>query len=634
MGLFYRLAAAVCGMDVRSLAVFRMATASTLLCSLLLRLPDMEAHYSDDGIMPRDFKLEHDPGFPWSMSIHYMSGSWKVMAALFLMHIDALVFMFVGYRTRTAAIVCWLLEISLQNRNHLVLNGGDQVCRLAHLYAMFLPIGEVWSVDAWLRVKQRQTRAANRRSRKGREARSETLLRFSDAPSRRRLTRTSLLLRFNIPTFFDETSPRLSLQRRQGLESSSTCVYSNHNLVCSMGTAAITVQVTIMYLFAGLLKNRHEAWANDYTGLKLSLHFDEFVTPLGKLFREGAPEWMLMFLTRASHLLELGCPLLTLIPVGLWSRRLGAVYKGLAVVSFFLFHLGIRLFLDIGNFSAASILMWTACIPGDFWEDSGRCCERPPPTKNELWWRRRMRESKWERKHRSPTNSNVSSRDRHHFDLFNARLSQLPAWANVLLGAIMYIVVADNMASYYKEEQRVYFPVVGPLIPIRTSMRLDQSWGMFSRLTSMDGWFENTAILRNNATLDLMGWGGPVPRKLRFLDAEDYANPALLPSTSHGKERPSWIHRRYASQRWRVFLPHLRHGKKHYMRKYGKYLCRTWNGQGYKEDVHDPGQLMSFNLRFYKEPLVCKPVVNENGEATGQCEGGLVLDLWTHKCFS
>ena len=221
----------------------------------------------------------------------------------------------------------------------------------------------------------------------------------------------------------------------------------------------------------------------------------------------------------------------------------------------------------------------------------------------------------------------------HSWPYFNRKLSQLPTWANILLGAIMYIVVAENMASYYREEQIVYLPMVGPLTPIKTAMRLDQSWGMFSRLTSMDGWFENTGVLRNNATLDLMGWGGPVPRRLRFEDAEDYANPALLPPTTNGKERPTWIHRRYASQRWRVFLPYLRHGNERYRKQYGRYLCRSWNGIGYQEDEIDSGQLMSFNLRFYSEPLVFDPVKNEMGQPTGQSKGGVVLDLWTHECF-
>ena len=37
--------------------------------------------------------------------------------------------MFMGYRTRMASVACWILEVSLQNRNPLVINGGDQVCR-------------------------------------------------------------------------------------------------------------------------------------------------------------------------------------------------------------------------------------------------------------------------------------------------------------------------------------------------------------------------------------------------------------------------------------------------------------------------------------------------------------------------
>lgn len=612
-GAFFRVAAQVCGMDVRSLAVFRMVAASTLVYSLLLRVPDLEAHYSDNGIMPRDFKMEHDPEFPWAISIHYMSGNWKVMAALCTVHLVALACMFVGYRTRAASITCWFLEVSLQNRNPLILNGGDQVCRLAHLYAMFLPTGEVWSVDAWLRMRHRRRRLSKRREAREREHGSTVVT---------TTTATTLRSPCDMATFFDNTSPRPSL--KQG----SSSAFSNHNLVCSMGTAAVVLQATTMYMFAGLLKNRHEAWANNYTGLKLSLHFDEFVTPLGKVFREGAPDWMLVLLTRASHLLELWCPLLVLLPLGMWGRRLHTMYRYFTVVSFLLFHAGIRLFLDIGNFSAASMIMWMAFIPGDFWEGSGRCCARPLMSEQSFEELRRRKR----RKRRNTATAATKEQKQRLPELCNTKLSRLPTWANMLLGAIMYIVVAENMASYYKEEQITYLPLAGPLRPIMTAMRLDQSWGMFSRLTSLDGWFENTGVLRNNATLDLMGWGGPVPRRLRFEDAEDYASPKRLPPTTHGKMRPLWIHRRYASQRWRVFLPHIRYGQEHYRKRYGKYLCRAWNGYGYAADETDPGQLVSFNLRFFSEPLVCEPVANEKGEPTGRCKGMTLLDLWTHEC--
>ena len=192
-----------------------------------------------------------------------------------------------------------------------------------------------------------------------------------------------------------------------------------------------------------------------------------------------------------------------------------------------------------------------------------------------------------------------------------------------------------HMATYYKDEQITYLPMVGPFRIISKAMRLDQRWAMFNNPISEDGWYENTGILRNNATLDLMGWGGPIPKKLRFPFPEDYLNPTLLPQSSLGKDRPEWFSRRFASQRWRKFLPYLRQKKhKNYRREYGKYICRMWNGRGYKEDNSDLGQLITFKLRFYPEPLVCDHERDTEGHKTGFCKNKKdVWVLWTHKCF-
>ena len=46
--------------------------------------------------------------------------------------------------------------------------------------------------------------------------------------------------------------------------------------------------------------------------------------------------------------------------------------------------------------------------------------------------------------------------------------------------------------------------------------RLEQKWNMFSKPLSEDGWYECSGILRGGSELDLMGWGGPVPRKIRY----------------------------------------------------------------------------------------------------------------------
>ena len=63
------------GIDLRTLAALRVGLAAILLIDLLGCLPDITAHYTDNGLLPRDqlvTKLMHDLQF----SLHLMSGSW------------------------------------------------------------------------------------------------------------------------------------------------------------------------------------------------------------------------------------------------------------------------------------------------------------------------------------------------------------------------------------------------------------------------------------------------------------------------------------------------------------------------------------------------------------------------------
>ena len=141
------------GLDVRSLALYRMGLASTMLYVLSVRATDVEALYSDNGLVTREAAIRFSEGALWNMSIHMLSGHATIIAAIFALHFAALVSMFLGYKTYKAAILCWLLEVSLDNRNNAVLQGGDVLCRCLHLYAIFLPLGHVWSVDAWLQKR-------------------------------------------------------------------------------------------------------------------------------------------------------------------------------------------------------------------------------------------------------------------------------------------------------------------------------------------------------------------------------------------------------------------------------------------------------------------------------------------------
>jgi hypothetical protein len=55
--------------------------------------------------------------------------------------------MLVGYYTKTASFLTWILTLSLHNRNYLVLHGGDVLQRVILFYALFLPLGDCYSID-------------------------------------------------------------------------------------------------------------------------------------------------------------------------------------------------------------------------------------------------------------------------------------------------------------------------------------------------------------------------------------------------------------------------------------------------------------------------------------------------------
>jgi hypothetical protein len=68
-------------------------------------------------------------------------------ALLFGIAAVAALAMLVGYRTRLAVFVVWVLVLSIQVRNPFLDSSADDLLRLLLFWAMFLPLGAYWSVD-------------------------------------------------------------------------------------------------------------------------------------------------------------------------------------------------------------------------------------------------------------------------------------------------------------------------------------------------------------------------------------------------------------------------------------------------------------------------------------------------------
>ncbi|CAN0408442.1 unnamed protein product, partial [Phaeothamnion confervicola] len=126
-------------LDLRSLALFRICLALVLLQDIVIRACDLTAHYTDSGVLPRQ------TGTFWSL--HMISGSWEWQLLLFSFQAFWAVLLLLGWRTRLTTVVSWFLMLSLHHRNTHILDGGDFYFRSLLMWAMFLPLGDYWSID-------------------------------------------------------------------------------------------------------------------------------------------------------------------------------------------------------------------------------------------------------------------------------------------------------------------------------------------------------------------------------------------------------------------------------------------------------------------------------------------------------
>ncbi|MBD2628440.1 HTTM domain-containing protein [Trichormus variabilis] len=144
----------VLGLDLRSLAAFRIGISLIILTDLFTRFGDLTAHYSDVGVLPRALLAQvAKPGY-WSL--HAISGEPIFQVLLFAIAALFALLMLVGYRTRVVTIASWVLLISLHNRNPALIFAADDVLRALLFWAMFLPWGACYSLDSALNTSHRQ----------------------------------------------------------------------------------------------------------------------------------------------------------------------------------------------------------------------------------------------------------------------------------------------------------------------------------------------------------------------------------------------------------------------------------------------------------------------------------------------
>ncbi len=136
----------VAWLDPRSVAVVRIGLALLTVVDLGARLTDLDAFYSDEGVLPRS--VLHLPDWDFLWSFHLLSGSRAFLLILFALHLACALALLFGYRTRLATVLCFVFAASLQARNPLLRDGHDDLIRVLLFFGIFLPWDARFSLDA------------------------------------------------------------------------------------------------------------------------------------------------------------------------------------------------------------------------------------------------------------------------------------------------------------------------------------------------------------------------------------------------------------------------------------------------------------------------------------------------------
>lgn len=584
-------------LDLRSLAFFRVGLAFLIILDLINRAWYLRAHYTDFGVMPRGALLETMWDKAW-ISLHLLSGGAFIQSVMFIIAGLFALALLVGWRTRLMTVLSWLLMISLHARNPLVLQGGDIVFRLLMFWAMFLPLGAKWSIDAAL---------------------------ASDSD-------------------VDEQAPDRDPNDEEPGEITEGFV--------SMGTIALVAQISFIYVFTAILKNG-DAWLKDYDAVYYALALDQFTTPVGDfLFQQ---QWLHEPLTIFTLVLEAVGWALVLIPV------YSVFFRISAILLFVGMHMGFAVCMQLGLFSYIMSLAWLALMPGWVWERIGERLKRRGAgwavlhsDRDTLYGKaasilRTMLFLPELQIRTAPADSvqtgfQAIAPDGTHYDGWEgvvALVSASPIFAPVgkLMGLRPVKAVGSWVAgwlargrsgaalhaTFTRRPQFIEPTIIGTLIaggalalctawnvdtvagkwrmPMEARIaavypRLDQRWNMFAPYPLKDdGWYVIPGKLKDGTKVDLFK-NGATPIK--------WSKPA---DVSDG----------YPSQRWRKYMMNLWMAKFSEQRLYyGRWHCRDWNS------THSgPKTLMTFKIYFMKE-LTPPP-----GEETTVEK----VKLWEHHCF-
>ncbi|NOT13407.1 MAG: HTTM domain-containing protein [Methylococcaceae bacterium] len=140
--------------DARQYAVLRIGFGCLSTVYLSQLLPYVETQFSGLGWLGSIQQIAIQNGGSWSLFfLSVTSHSLPFAYAIVILGILAAFLLMIGWQSRLAAFITWLIWVSLWNRNPLLLDGDDAVLKMMSFYLMLAPCGNCWSIDACFQKK-------------------------------------------------------------------------------------------------------------------------------------------------------------------------------------------------------------------------------------------------------------------------------------------------------------------------------------------------------------------------------------------------------------------------------------------------------------------------------------------------
>lgn len=283
--------------------------------------------------------------------------------------------------------------------------------------------------------------------------------------------------------------------------------------------------IASVYFFSALLKT-HAEWHSEGTALYYALSLDQLRLPLGTVLYQYPA--LMKVLTHIVFYLELIAPVFLVLPLANYRIRLTGI------IAIALLHIGIAGTLYVGLFYIIGLVTLTGMLPSH-WID--RLDARFGITHS----------------HSAPEEIQDGS-------VF------VRETATVLVNGLVALIICYCLMLNLGNVRKFPYMLDPSLVKFGNTLRLEQSWGMFSpSVYKDDGFYIYSGYTNSGSYIDLKRGGQPL----------SYAKPSSIISE-------------FESDRWRKFGENYLFNNNNYMRPYFcSYLIKTWNRQHPEQAVSD-----------------------------------------------